>query len=119
MATAVNTEPNGDNTTNEKVIIKIVYKTPDNINESKRKYYYKKKTENPELFKEKNNISVNKWREANRERYNEAQRIRRQKKKAEKEELEKLEKEKADKLEKEKNGESTDVNDITKQIENM
>jgi hypothetical protein len=94
-----------------------VLKTPDNINESKRKYYYKKKTENPELFKKKNNISVNKWREANRDRYNEAQRIRRQKKTAEKEDLEKLEK--AEKLEKEKNGESTDVNDITKQLENM
>jgi len=62
-------------------IIKIVYKRPEYLIDSQRKYYNQKKLD-PE-FRAKNYERLQKWRDENRDHVNELARIRRQKKKAE------------------------------------
>lgn len=65
--------------TNENV--KIIYKRPEYLNESQKKYYIKKRSD-PE-FKDKQRLTLQKYREENRDRVNELARLRRRKKKEE------------------------------------
>jgi hypothetical protein len=60
--------------------VKIIYKRPEYIIESQKKYYYKKKCSDPE-FMVKKKLSVQKYREENRARVNELARLRRRRKK--------------------------------------
>ena len=71
----------------------IIQKTPEYTKRAIKKYYLKKKEEDPEFMKKKTE-NTKKWREENKDAYNESQKLimreRRAKKKIEKENAERL-----------------------------
>ena len=71
----------------------IIQKTPEYTKRAIKKYYLKKKEEDPEFMKKKME-NTKKWREENKDAYNESQKLimreRRAKKKIEKENSERL-----------------------------